>query len=178
MRLTAENLPGRTAGQHDRRIQPVNAAITSLWRDDPKWHEVIAAASNDVVPMIVGELNEESFVDRGLDASRPAASLAWRPLYRSCPCTGWSLGMRFIPVVDLRTCLGEAGDWGVGLPLKSLISWTKRTALRYTILLPGRGSVSARRTATSSMRLLTSASSLKTRTWRSATVCPKASRSS
>ena len=35
---------------------------------------------------------------------------------------GWSLGTRFIPVADLLTCAGEAGDWGTGLSVKSLIA--------------------------------------------------------
>ena len=114
MRLAAENLQGRTLNQRDGRIQPVNAAITSLWRDDPKWHQVIEAASNDVLPMIVGELNGESFIDRGLDrfstscVSGMAASVPIRPVHGLEPlCMGWSLGRRFIPVVDLRTCLGK-----------------------------------------------------------------------
>ena len=161
MRLAAENLQGRTLNQRDGRIQPVNAAITSLWRDDPKWHQVIEAASNDVLPMIVGELNGESFIDRGLDrfstscvsgmaASVPIGLESWDAIHSSG---------------RPPDVFGQAGDWGAGLPLKSLISWTKRTALRYTISLPGCGSVSARRTARALMRVLTSASSLKTRTW-------------
>ena len=33
--------------------------------------------------------------------------------------TGWSLGARFYPVLYLLTRMGEACDWGTGLPLKS-----------------------------------------------------------
>jgi hypothetical protein len=33
--------------------------------------------------------------------------------------TGWSLGARFYPVLYLLTRMGEAKDWGSGLPLKS-----------------------------------------------------------
>jgi hypothetical protein len=33
--------------------------------------------------------------------------------------TGWSLGARFYPVLYLMTRMGEARDWGTGLPLKS-----------------------------------------------------------
>ncbi|HRJ01110.1 MAG TPA: DUF262 domain-containing protein [Hyphomonas sp.] len=33
--------------------------------------------------------------------------------------TGWSLGARFYPVLYLITRMGEARDWGTGLPLKS-----------------------------------------------------------
>ena len=33
--------------------------------------------------------------------------------------TGWSLGARFYPVLYLLTRLGEARDWGTGLPLKA-----------------------------------------------------------
>lgn len=33
--------------------------------------------------------------------------------------TGWSLGARFYPVLYLLTRMGDARDWGTGLPLKS-----------------------------------------------------------
>lgn len=33
--------------------------------------------------------------------------------------TGWSLGARFYPVVYMLTRVGDAKDWGTGLPLKS-----------------------------------------------------------
>ena len=33
--------------------------------------------------------------------------------------TGWSLGARFYPVLYMLTRMGEAKDWGTGLPLKS-----------------------------------------------------------
>jgi len=33
--------------------------------------------------------------------------------------TGWSLGARFYPVLYMLTRMGEAGDWGTGLPLKA-----------------------------------------------------------
>lgn len=33
--------------------------------------------------------------------------------------TGWSLGARFYPVLYLLTRMGEAQDWGTGLPLKA-----------------------------------------------------------
>ncbi|OGQ96506.1 MAG: hypothetical protein A2521_09485 [Deltaproteobacteria bacterium RIFOXYD12_FULL_57_12] len=33
--------------------------------------------------------------------------------------TGWSLGARFYPVLYMLTRVGEAKDWGTGLPLKS-----------------------------------------------------------
>jgi hypothetical protein len=33
--------------------------------------------------------------------------------------TGWSLGARFYPVLYLLTRMGEARDWGTGLPLRS-----------------------------------------------------------
>ena len=33
--------------------------------------------------------------------------------------TGWSLGARFYPVLYLLTRMGEANDWGTGLPLKA-----------------------------------------------------------
>ncbi len=33
--------------------------------------------------------------------------------------TGWSLGARFYPVLYMLTRMGEARDWGIGLPLKA-----------------------------------------------------------
>ena len=33
--------------------------------------------------------------------------------------TGWSLGARFYPVLYMLTRMGQACDWGTGLPLKS-----------------------------------------------------------
>ena len=33
--------------------------------------------------------------------------------------TGWSLGARFYPVLYMLTRMGEARDWGTGLPLKA-----------------------------------------------------------
>jgi hypothetical protein len=33
--------------------------------------------------------------------------------------TGWSLGARFYPVLYLLTRMGQASDWGTGLPLKA-----------------------------------------------------------
>ncbi len=33
--------------------------------------------------------------------------------------TGWSLGARFYPVLYMLTRMGEAADWGTGLPLKA-----------------------------------------------------------
>jgi hypothetical protein len=33
--------------------------------------------------------------------------------------TGWSLGARFYPVLYMLTRMGEAKDWGLGIPLKS-----------------------------------------------------------
>ena len=33
--------------------------------------------------------------------------------------TGWSIGARFYPVLYMLTRMGEAQDWGTGLPLKA-----------------------------------------------------------
>lgn len=35
--------------------------------------------------------------------------------------TGWSLGARFYPVLYMLTRMGEAQDWGTGIPLKSAL---------------------------------------------------------
>jgi hypothetical protein len=46
--------------------------------------------------------------------------------------TGWSLGARFYPVLYLLTRMGEAKDWGTGLPLKSsLLGKMNRLEVHY-----------------------------------------------
>ncbi len=56
----------------------------------------------------------EQGVDRLLDQLR-----LWHGALRVEPghFTGWSLGARFYPVLYLLTRMGEARDWGTGLPL-------------------------------------------------------------
>ena len=72
----------------------------------------------------------ESFIDQDLAALEgPEGSLdrlleqlrLWHGGLRVEPAhfTGWSLGARFYPVLYLLTRMGEARDWGTGLPLKS-----------------------------------------------------------
>jgi hypothetical protein len=58
--------------------------------------------------------------DGGLDKLLEQLRL-WHGGLRSEPghFTGWSLGARFYPVLYLLTRMGEARDWGTGLPLKS-----------------------------------------------------------
>jgi len=72
----------------------------------------------------------ESFIDQdlaalegedgGLDKLLEQLRL-WHGGLRAEPghFTGWSLGARFYPVLYLLTRMGEACDWGTGLPLKS-----------------------------------------------------------
>jgi len=72
----------------------------------------------------------ESFIDQdlamlegetgGLDKLLDKLRL-WHGGLRAEPghFTGWSLGARFYPVLYLLTRMGEAKDWGTGLPLKS-----------------------------------------------------------
>lgn len=72
----------------------------------------------------------ESFIDQdlaalegeegGLDKLLEQLRL-WHGGLRAEPghFTGWSLGARFYPVLYLLTRMGEARDWGTGLPLKS-----------------------------------------------------------
>jgi len=45
----------------------------------------------------------------------------WHGVLRADPkhFAGWSLGARFYPVLYMLTRMGEARDWGTGLPLKS-----------------------------------------------------------
>lgn len=58
--------------------------------------------------------------DGGLDTLLEQLRL-WHGGLRAEPghFTGWSLGARFYPVLYLLTRMGEARDWGTGLPLKS-----------------------------------------------------------
>lgn len=57
----------------------------------------------------------EGGLDRLLDQLR-----LWHGPLRAEPghFTGWSLGARFYPVLYMLTRMGEAKDWGTGLPLK------------------------------------------------------------
>lgn len=72
----------------------------------------------------------ESFIDQDLAALEGADGgldklleqlRLWHGGLRAEPghFTGWSLGARFYPVLYLLTRMGEARDWGTGLPLKS-----------------------------------------------------------
>ncbi|MFA5055586.1 MAG: DUF262 domain-containing protein [Dehalococcoidia bacterium] len=72
----------------------------------------------------------ESFIDQDLAALEgPDGGLdrlleqlrLWHGGLRAEPghFTGWSLGARFYPVLYLLTRMGEARDWGTGLPLKA-----------------------------------------------------------
>lgn len=72
----------------------------------------------------------ESFIDQDLAAlDGPNGGLdqllerlrLWHGGLRAEPghFTGWSLGARFYPVLYLLTRMGEARDWGTGLPLKA-----------------------------------------------------------
>jgi len=58
--------------------------------------------------------------DGGLDKLLEQLRL-WHGGLRTEPghFTGWSLGARFYPVLYLITRMGEARDWGTGLPLKA-----------------------------------------------------------
>lgn len=72
----------------------------------------------------------ESFIDQDLAALEgPGGGLdklleqlrLWHGGLRVEPghFTGWSLGARFYPVLYMLTRMGEAKDWGTGLPLKA-----------------------------------------------------------
>lgn len=72
----------------------------------------------------------ESFIDKDLEAlvgddgglDKLLAQLRlWHGGLRAEPghFTGWSLGARFYPVLYLLSRMGEARDWGTGLPLKA-----------------------------------------------------------
>src|SRR5262245_16948605 len=72
----------------------------------------------------------ESFIDQDLAALEGADGgldklleqlRLWHGGLRAEPghFTGWSLGARFYPVLYVLTRMGEAKDWGTGLPLKN-----------------------------------------------------------
>lgn len=72
----------------------------------------------------------ESFLDKDLEAlEKGNGSLdilleqlrLWHGALKVEPghFTGWSLGARFYPVLYMLTRMGEAKDWGTGIPLKS-----------------------------------------------------------
>jgi hypothetical protein len=72
----------------------------------------------------------ESFIDQDLAALEgPDGGLdklveqlrLWHGGLRAEPghFTGWSLGARFYPVLYMLTRMGEAKDWGLGIPLKA-----------------------------------------------------------
>lgn len=72
----------------------------------------------------------ESFIDKDLAALECADGgldklleqlRLWHGGLRAEPghFTGWSLGARFYPVLYLLTRMGDARDWGTGLPLKA-----------------------------------------------------------
>lgn len=72
----------------------------------------------------------ESYIDKDLEAleggdgdlDRLLEQLRlWHGGLRAEPghFTGWSLGARFYPVLYMLTRMGEAQDWGTGLPLKA-----------------------------------------------------------
>ena len=60
--------------------------------------------------------------DGGLDKLLEQLRL-WHGSLRAAPAhfSGWSLGARFYPVLYMLTRMGEAKDWGTGLPLKSFL---------------------------------------------------------
>lgn len=73
----------------------------------------------------------ESFIDKDLEALEAGPDDAldrlleqlrlWHGSLRVEPghFTGWSVGARFYPVLYLMTRMGDARDWGSGLPLKA-----------------------------------------------------------
>lgn len=72
----------------------------------------------------------ESFIDKDLEALEGASGgldrlleelRLWHGGLRVEPghFQGWSLGARFYPVLYMLTRMGEARDWGTGLPLKA-----------------------------------------------------------
>ena len=70
--------------------------------------------------MIDKDLEVLADLDGGLERLIEQLQL-WRGGLRVSPAHfgGWSLGARFYPVLYMLTRVGEARDWGTGLPLKS-----------------------------------------------------------
>lgn len=76
-----------------------------------------SSSTESVIDQDLGTLEGDTGgLDKLLDQLR-----LWHGSLRTEPghFIGWSLGARFYPVLYLLTRMGEAKDWGTGLPLKS-----------------------------------------------------------
>lgn len=74
-------------------------------------------------------VGEEGGINKLLDQLR-----LWHGVLRTEPghFTGWGLGARFYPVLYMLTRMGEARDWGTGLPLKaSLLGYMNRLEVHH-----------------------------------------------
>lgn len=76
--------------------------------------------SGSTESVIDQDLNRLESLENGLDRLIEQLAL-WNGSLRVQPghFSGWSLGARFYPVLYLLTRVGEAMDWGTGIPLKS-----------------------------------------------------------
>ncbi len=76
--------------------------------------------SSSVESFIDQDLKAVEKIDGGLDRLIDQVALAHGGL-KVLPghFSGWSLGARFYPVLYMLTRVGEAKDWGLGLPLKA-----------------------------------------------------------
>jgi hypothetical protein len=107
-----------------RYLDRLNGQMTAVERDKLLFWFVQAGMwgrfSGSTESFIDQDLAALEGADGGLDKLLEQLRL-WHGGLRAEPghFTGWSLGARFYPVLYLLTRMGEARDWGTGLPLKS-----------------------------------------------------------
>jgi len=80
------------------------------------WGRFSASTESAIDQDLAALEGDDGGIDKLLDQLR-----LWHGGLRAEPgnFTGWSLGARFYPVLYLLTRMGEAKDWGTGLPLKA-----------------------------------------------------------
>ncbi len=82
------------------------------------WGRFSGSAESNIDKDLEAIAGNDGGIDRLLDQLRLwHGSLSVEPGHFS----GWSLGARFYPVLYLLTRMGEARDWGTGLPLKATL---------------------------------------------------------
>jgi len=103
----------------DRRGRPLDAAERDkllLWFVQSGMWGRFSTSTETVIDQALAAIESaDGALDRLLDQLR-----LWHGPLRAEPAhsTGWSLGARFYPVLYMLTRMGEAKDWGTGLPLK------------------------------------------------------------
>ena len=109
----------------DRRQAKAHGPLDERERDKLLFWYVQAAMwgrfSGSTETAIDQDLNALEAETGGLDRLLERLRLWHGGSFRAEPAhfTGWSLGARFYPVLYFLTRMGEARDWGTGLPLRS-----------------------------------------------------------